>query len=90
MGSLAPAADESHTAVLRVESARALHAAESGAIIAAKLILEELELPEEGSVLPVGQGEVEFIALPPGGQSGLIVVEGRAGLGKRRISVEIE
>ena len=80
--------DESQVAVLRVETARAFYAAESGARVLVRTLHDDGELPGEGDELGLDESVVRFVSIPDG--AGEYVVEGVSGFGRRRVSLEVE
>lgn len=80
--------DEAQVAVLRVETTRAFYAAESGARVVVRTLTDGGEMPGEGDELSLGESSVRFVSVPE--SAGEFVVEGVSGLGKRRISLEVE
>lgn len=87
VASVRPAGDESMIGESRLLSLRALHAAESGVRIVAGTLISGGEVPEVGSIVQLGGAEIEFVSVPPVGEPGEIVVEGRAGQARRTLSV---
>lgn len=87
-GTIDAARDDGGTAALRVETLRALYAAESGVLVAASELNAGSEAPAEGTIIALDSAVVEFLADVDGESS--ILVEGRAGLGRRRLVVEVE
>ncbi|GIK17866.1 MAG: hypothetical protein DYG93_04235 [Leptolyngbya sp. PLA2] len=90
MGSARPAGDEAVLGAMRAETTRAFYAAESGAFIAVRAIVDGLEPPALGSEQSVGAATVAFVSLPPTGEVGEIVVEGRSGEARRRLNLLVE
>ncbi len=80
---------DAQASALRVETLRAFYAAESGAIVVFKSVVDGDTLPTQGSQITLGAETVEFIAIPPSGV-GDVTVEGRAGFARRRVTIEIE
>lgn len=87
--SIRPTADESLSAVLRAETVRAFYAAESGAAIVLRTVLETGAPPEVGTTRELGGAVAEVVASSDPGE-GVIVVEGRAGSARRRVEFEVE
>ncbi|MCW5777684.1 MAG: hypothetical protein KIS87_14705 [Phycisphaeraceae bacterium] len=90
MGSIRPAGDEVVLGAMRAETTRAFYAAESGAFIAVRAIIGGLEPPTIGSEQTVGVATLTFVSLPPTGEVGEIVVEGRSGEARRRLNLLVE
>ncbi|HRQ72765.1 MAG TPA: PilX N-terminal domain-containing pilus assembly protein [Phycisphaerales bacterium] len=90
MGSVRPAGDEALMGAMRAETTRAFYAAESGAFIAVRAIVGGLEPPAVGSEQTIGVATVAFVGLPPTGEVGEIVVEGRSGEARRRLNLLVE
>lgn len=88
VSSVRPAADDAYTAVLRVETARAFYAAESGLQILLRRASAGEALPEEGESLDLGSAAVRFVAVPT--DTGEVVIEGSSGAARRRIRIEME
>jgi len=63
---------------------------EAGLRIVIASVLAGEDPPEEGTVVSVGVAEVEFVEVPASGQSGEVVLEGRAGTARRRLSVIVQ
>lgn len=90
MGSVRPSGDEAVLGAMRAETTRAYYAAESGAFIAVRAVVGRLEPPTVGSEQAVGVATVAFIDLPPRGEVGQIIVEGRSGEARRRLNLLVE
>jgi len=90
VGSLRASSDDAMVASLRVETVRAFYAAESGALIAIRCVNAGIVPPAEGEQAAIGAALVRFEEMPPTGEAGTIVVEGRSGYGRRRLSLEVE
>ncbi len=90
MGSVRPAGDEALMGAMRAETTRAFYAAESGAFIAVRAIVGGLEPPAVGSEQAIGSATVIYLDLPPSGDVGEIVVEGRSGEARRRLNLLVE
>lgn len=86
-GTIDGARDDGGAAALRVETLRALYAAESGVQIAVGELNAGREAPEEGTIIDLDNAVVEFQATS---DPASITIEGRAGLGRRRLVVEFE
>ena len=82
-------AGDAQTAAIRVETARAFYAAESGAVIIFRSVADGEDLPASGTQITLGSETIEFVDSPPGG-TGTVILEGRSGMATRRISLEIE
>lgn len=89
LGSVAASGDEAAMGAMRLETTRALYAAESGAIIAVRLTLEGSELPAAGTTLSLTNASVQFIAKPPTGRAGNIVIIGTSGTARRRVTITL-
>ncbi len=79
---------DTQASALRVETARAFYAAESGAVIVFRSVAAGDPLPASGTEFDLGSEVIEFVQTPPSG-AGTAVIEGRAGLARRRINLEI-
>ncbi|MEN0019721.1 MAG: hypothetical protein AAF747_02435 [Planctomycetota bacterium] len=90
LSSVRPAADEIYLAAMRVETARAFFAAESGMTIAIGELLAGDATALEGTARSLAGGSVEFVAMPAAGESGIVVIEGRSGDARRRIEFEVQ
>jgi len=90
IGSVQSSSDEAQWAEARVQSERAFHAAEAGLRIIIASVLAGEDPPVEGTVVSVGVSVVEFVEVPEAGQSGEVVLEGRAGSARRRLSVIVQ
>ncbi|MFI4896546.1 MAG: pilus assembly PilX N-terminal domain-containing protein [Phycisphaerales bacterium JB059] len=82
-------AGDAQIAAIRVETVRASYAAESGAVIIFRSLLDGEDLPPSGSEISLGAESILFVETPPDGV-GTVIVEGRCGLASRRFSLEIE
>lgn len=80
---------DAQIAAIRVETVRASYAAESGAVIIFRSVLDGEELPASGTQISLGAETILFVQTPPEGV-GTVIVEGRSGLASRRFSLEIE
>ena len=80
---------DTQTAAIRVETARAFYAAESGAVIVFQAVIGGDPLPVTGSQVDLGAETIEFVETPVSG-TGTVIIEGRAGLARRRINLEIQ
>lgn len=87
IASVRPAGDEALIVESRVLSLRALHAAESGVRVVTGSLIAGQDVPEEGTVVSLATAEFEIVAVPPPGEPGEIVVEGRAGNARRTLSI---
>jgi hypothetical protein len=86
-GTIDGARDDGGTAALRVQTLRALYAAESGVQIAVGELNAGRESPAPGTIINLDDALVEF---QPASDPDAITIEGRAGLGRRRLVVEME
>jgi Tfp pilus assembly protein PilX len=82
---VAGAGDDSQAAALRVETMRAFYAAEGAATVVSKSLISQATKPTAGSTVSVGGPTMHFVTVPTG--AGTIVVEGRAGFARRRVSL---
>ncbi len=80
---------DTQASAIRVETARAFYAAESGAIIIFRSVASGETLPVTGAQIDLGSQTIEFVQTPPSGV-GTVIIEGRAGLARRRINLEIQ
>ncbi len=90
LGSVAASGDEAAMGAMRLETTRALYAAESGAVIAVRLTLEGSELPAVGTTLELSNANVQFNALPAAGEPGDIVIIGTSGTARRRVTITLD
>lgn len=90
VGSIAASGDESHLGAMRLESARAFYAAESGGIVVVKLLKESLPLPTAGTTLTLSNSTVTFESVPAPGAGGDVVLIGRSGFAERRVRITLE
>lgn len=88
IGSVAVAGEDAHIGLLRVETVRSFYAAESGGVIAAKGLMGDTSVPVEGSSLDLGTQTIVFVEVRE--LTGEVVVEGRSGFARRRLSLQIE
>jgi len=89
VGTIDAAGDETAVAVLRVESARSLYAAESGARVVMRLSGAGRPLPAAGSTMTLEGATVTFQSAPAAGKAGDITVIGASGYGQRRVRVTV-
>jgi len=87
VASIRPAAADIFTVENRVQSLRALHAAESGARVVLKALIVGANPPPAGTIVPLPQATFEIISTPPPAQAGEVVIEGRAGNATKRLSI---
>lgn len=80
---------ESDVLALRLETTRAMFAADSGVYVWLRADASG-QTPEAGTSLEVGREEVVFVESPEAGESGSLVVEGQSGRARRRVVVELE
>jgi hypothetical protein len=71
-----------------VETIRVFYAAESGATVVAKGLGGGPATPVQGTTLSLGTQTIHFVTVPI--TSGEVVVEGRCGFARRRLSIEVE
>lgn len=90
VGSLAASAEESRVGAFRVDSVRAFYAAESGSMIAARLLGAAVELPELNTPVAVGAASFTLIEAPQPNTAGTVRIVGRAGDASRRIRLTID
>lgn len=89
VSTISPSSSEGHALESRVLSARARYAAEAGVrIIIARLEAGE-DPPAEGVEIDLGTAQVVFVRSPESGV-GEIVVEGKSGIARRRLSVLVQ
>jgi Tfp pilus assembly protein PilX len=85
---LASAPADSQIAAMRVETARALYASDSGAVAVIKLRMESKALPTQGTTLALPSATATYAVVPAGGTgSQRLVVIGVSGDGQRRIEL---
>lgn len=89
LGAVRPGPQEQQLALERVQAARALAAAESGVRIVIDRIRRGEAPPAEGDVLTLTDASCEVIAVPEGG-AGEVMIEGRCGPCRRRVSVLVQ
>lgn len=90
VGSLAASAEESRVGAFRVDSVRAFYAAESGSMIAARLLGSAIELPDLNTPVPVGPANFTLTEAPELNTAGTVRIIGRAGDASRRIRLTID
>ncbi len=87
---------ETELGAMRIETARAFYAAESGLIGAARLRQGGLSLPSQGTTLTLpagsaGSAQATFVTVPaPAATSGSVRVVGQSGLGQRRLELQFQ
>jgi Tfp pilus assembly protein PilX len=89
IGAVRPGPQEHQLALERVQAARALAAAESGVRLLIDLIERGEALPAEGETLTLTDASCEFVAVPEDG-TGEVMIEGRCGSCRRRVSVLLQ
>ena len=86
--------DESEVRGLRVQTARAFFAAESGVVIAVRAMTDNTGIPTEGAQVSLPDARIEFVTIPAGyGGSGAdeeLVVQGVSAAAVRRLRVDFE
>ncbi|MBZ0171497.1 MAG: hypothetical protein K8E66_03880 [Phycisphaerales bacterium] len=88
--SLGGAADDADEVVLRIQTLRAFYAAESGAVVALSDELRGITPPGAGELLALPNGVAVFLQTPWDDEGGLLVVEGRADIARRRIQISLQ
>ncbi|MEQ8850282.1 MAG: hypothetical protein RIB32_00705 [Phycisphaerales bacterium] len=84
----AASSEDAHAGVMRVDTIRAFYAAESGGMVAAKGLIGDIPTPTEGSSIALGSQAIHFIEVREA--TGDVVVEGRAGSARRRVTLRVE
>ena len=87
-GTIRPVRDEADLATLRVETTRALYAAESGVIVAMNAAVGRIEMPAQGSAWEFQGQRVEYLELPEDGPT--VVIQGVSGNAVRRLELTID
>ncbi|RMH14686.1 MAG: hypothetical protein D6695_00550 [Planctomycetota bacterium] len=89
MSSVVRAGPEADIVTLRIETARAFFAADSGVMV---WLREDAagQTPEPGEVLTLNEQRVLFVESPEAGESGTLVVEGQSGRARRRVMINLE
>ncbi|KAA0215994.1 MAG: hypothetical protein DYG94_09885 [Leptolyngbya sp. PLA3] len=89
IGSVTRGKSSADMASLRIETMRALYAADSGVIV---WLREDAagQTPESGDELTMESQRAIFVESPEAGESGTLTVEGQSGRARRRVSVELE
>jgi len=82
-------ADASESDALRVETARAFFAADSGAAVLIGLTASGGAYPDAGEIVDLGVSEFEIVELPAA-SGGDAVIEGRSGFASRRVLIGLE
>jgi Tfp pilus assembly protein PilX len=81
--------DEATLGALRVETARALYAAESASIAVVRLRSERRPLPIAGSSLALPTGNATYVQVPGDNTpTGTLVVRGQSGDAERRVRLD--
>lgn len=88
VGSVRPVRQETGGALLKVQTVRALYAAESGVIVLLVGSATGLGVPDSGDSVVLGQQTVSFETVPDG--AGTAVVTGSSGGARRRVSIDFE
>ena len=84
-GTMDGARDDGGVAALRIETLRALYAAESGVTVVIGEMASGRDAPTPGTTIEIEGATVE---IEEGAGEGEIRLQGRAGMGRRRIAVE--
>lgn len=87
-GSVRPLAQESDLASLRVETARAFYAAESGVTVYLAALNAGLPVPSQGDRVPLVVSSFEYLGSVS--LDGEVTVEGRSGSATRRVTAVVE
>lgn len=89
IGAVTRGGHSADVASLRIETMRALFAADSGVMV---WLREDAagRTPESGDELNMGVQRVLFVESPEAGETGVLTVEGQSGRARRRVSVELE
>lgn len=94
IGVLMASGDESEVRGLRVQTARAFFAAESGVVIAARAMTDNTGVPAEGAQVSLPDAQIEFVTTPAStGGSGAdeeLVVQGLSAAAVRRLRVDFQ
>jgi hypothetical protein len=90
IGSIAPAADEASTQALRVDTIRAIYAADSGGIVLAKLAAVGGTPPTAGSTVSLTGATIKYTQVPAAGQPGTATIVGSSGSASRRVRVVLQ
>jgi hypothetical protein len=90
LGILSTGANESETALSRLEGARALYACESGARVVIRSIQDGGSLPVAGTSLSLGTASVRYVSAPATGAAGDVIVEGSSGNAVRRTVITVD
>lgn len=87
-GAIRPVRDEGALAALRIETARAFYASESGAFVVMNAVMGQIEMPEQGSVLELGGQQIQFVQVPA--EDPVAILQGVSGEAIRRIELTTE
>lgn len=89
IGAVTRGKNSADLASLRIETMRALFAADTGVIV---WLREDAagQTPESGDQLNMGTQRVLYVESPEAGETGTLTVEGQSGRARRRVSVELE
>jgi len=90
VGSIAPAADEASTQALRVDTMRAIYAADSGGMVVAKLANVNGTPPTTGSTVSLTGATIKYVQVPGAGLAGTATIVGSSGSATRRVRVVIQ
>ncbi len=89
IGSVSASGSEAHVSALRIETARAFYAAESGGRVVIKCTNQGLTLPAAGSTLSLGPATATYVSMPAAGQTGDAVIRGGDGNTTRRLRISV-
>lgn len=87
-GSVQPLAQEADLASLRVETARAFYAADSGVVVYMAALNAGATPPASGQTVTLGTSAFSYIQAD--NPDGLLTVEGRSGSASRRVTLRFE
>lgn len=90
IGTIAAGGEESEDALMRVESARAFYASESGARVALRCLNAGLTPPSAGTSLSLGTATVRYSQVPSSSGPGTVIIEGVSGSAIRRTRVTVD
>lgn len=90
MGVVRAGADESLGALTRVETLRAMHAADSGARVVIRSLIDGVPPPADGAETSIPGAVIRYRAAPGAVEAGDIVVEGASGGSVRRVVVSVD
>lgn len=89
LAGLEAGAEDSSSAALRIETARAFYAADAGAVVVLRALSHGTSVPPAGTEIPLPNASFMVLAAPDSG-AGDVVIEGVSGVAARRVQITID